>query len=116
MRTERTSSISGGPARQLVPFELEEVSQYSHWSVPLQKPDSLGQEPFLLLVPRGQWDGDWTVWTAEPVGRISASCQGLGSRLRVGAVGGGGDEGEHLTSLFVTLEALCTTQPKGNYL
>lgn len=29
---------------------------------------------------------------------------------------GGGDEGEHLTSLFVTLEALCTTQPKGNYL
>lgn len=86
MRTERTSSISGGSACQLVPFELEEVSQYSHWSVPLQKPNSLVQEPFLLLVPRGQWDGDWTVWTAESVGRISASCQWGGEQTQ----GGGG--------------------------
>lgn len=48
--------------------------------------------------------------------RIRASYRGVGSRLRVGAVGLGGDEGEYLTSLFVTLETLCTMQPKGNYL
>lgn len=72
MRTGPTPSISGDPGSQLLPFELEEVSQRSHRSVPLQKPDSLGQEPFLLPVPTGQWDGDWEVWAAEAVGRISA--------------------------------------------
>lgn len=88
MRNGTTSSISG-PGSQFVPFELEEVPQHSYWTVPFQKPDSLRQEPFLLWVPTGQWDGHWEVRAAEPVGRISACCQGVGSRPRVGAVDGG---------------------------
>lgn len=53
MRTRTTSSISGGPDSQLVPLELEEVSQHSHWSVPLQKPDSLDKSPSCFGFP---WD------------------------------------------------------------
>lgn len=113
---ETNSSMLAGPASQLVPFELEEVSQHFHQSVPLQKPDSLGQEPFLLWVPTGQWDVDQTVWAAEPMRRIRESHQGWGADSGWVQQVDSGDEGEHLTSLFVTLEALCTTQPKGNYL
>ena len=42
----------------------------------------------------------------------------LGMLLLRGGCGrfGGGGEGEHLTSPFVTLEALCTMQPRGNSL
>ena len=82
-------AVSGGPGSQLVPFEVEEVSQHRHRSVPLQKPDSLGQEPFLFWVPTAQEGRDWAVWASEPVGRISARCRGVGGRLRVGAVGRG---------------------------
>lgn len=88
MRNGTTSSISGSGS-QFVLFELEEVSQHSYWTVPFQKPDSLRQEPFLLWVPTRQWDGHWAVRAAEPVGRISACYQGVGSRLRVGAVNWG---------------------------
>lgn len=37
------------------------------------------QEPFLLRVPMGQWDGYWAARTTEPVGRISARCQRVGA-------------------------------------
>lgn len=63
-RMGSTPTVSGGPGSQLVPFEVEEGSQHRHHSVPLQKPDSLGQESFLFRVPMAQEGGDWAVWAS----------------------------------------------------
>lgn len=85
--------------------------------VPLQKPDSLGLECFLLRVPTGQRDRDRAVQAHRTRGPdlstlLRGGEQTQGGCSRVGVA----KRGEHLTSLFVTLEGLCTMQPKGNSL
>lgn len=65
MRTRTTSTISGGPSSQLVPFELEEF-QHSHWSVTLEKSDTLDKSPSYGFLWTGGMDaGSQTLWAGS---------------------------------------------------